>query len=374
MAERRRDGTASGPLAGLRVLEFAGIGPVPHAGMMLSDLGADVVLVDRPGGRAGAPEEVVHRGRRSVLLDLKRPGDAATALDLAARADVLVEGFRPGVMERLGLGPEAVRARNPALVYARMTGWGQTGPLARAAGHDLTYIAPTGALAAIGPAGGPPVPPLNLVGDLGGGALYLLVGILAALVEARRSGQGQVVDCAMCDGAASLMAMVHWFRAAGDWTLERGGNLIDGGAPFYGVYECRDGRHIAVAAIEPAFFRELVGRMGLDPDAVGAPDRARWPELRALFARTFRTRTRDEWCALLEGGDACAAPVLDLDEAASHPHLAARGTLVAPDGVTQPAPAPRFSRTPGRIQGPPPRPGEGQAEVLRDWGLVAQPE
>ncbi len=362
------DTGASGPLRGLRVVEFRGIGPGPFAAMLLSDMGADVVRIDRPDAGADDPRDATGRGRRAVRLDLKSPDGAADALDLVAAAEVVIEGFRPGVMERLGLGPEVALARNPALVYGRMTGWGQDGPLARAAGHDITYIAVTGALAAIGPPGGAPVPPLNLVGDYGGGALYLVTGLLAALVEARRSGRGQVVDCAMCDGAASMMALFHTLAAQGQWEEERGRNLLDGGAPFYTTYECSDGRHIAVGPLEAPFYERLRQLAGLtDPDFDERDDRRLWPRLREKAAALFRTRSRDEWCALLEGTDACVAPVLTLGEAPSHPHLAARGTYVEVGGVVQPAPAPRFSRTPSAVQGPPPAAPLRPAEVLAGW-------
>lgn len=358
---------ASGPLAGLRVVEFKGIGPGPFAGMLLSDMGADVVRVQRPGD-ADDPRDITARGRRTVTLDLKTPAGAADALALMTAAEVVIEGFRPGVMERLGLGPAEALAGNPALVYGRMTGWGQEGPLARAAGHDITYIAVTGALAAIGPAGGNPVPPLNLVGDYGGGALFLVVGVLAAVLEARRSGRGQVVDAAMCDGTAALLSMFLTLAAQGQWREERGRNLLDGGAPFYTTYECADGRHIAVGPLEPQFFAELCVRTGISgPEADGRDDPASWPALAERLRALFLSRSRDEWCALLEGTDACVAPVLTMGEAPSHPHLAARGTFTRVGGMVQPAPAPRFSRTPSAVQGPPAAAPMAAADILAGW-------
>ncbi|MBV8661584.1 MAG: CoA transferase [Hyphomicrobiales bacterium] len=348
MAGARRD--RSGPLAGLRIVEFAGIGPGPFAAMLLADMGADVVRLDRPSGSDPYSRNVIARGRPRVAADLKDPLEIERVLGLLDSADALIEGFRPGVMERLGLGPDVVLARNPRLVYGRMTGWGQSGPLAQAAGHDINYIAVTGALAAIGDDDGP-VPPLNLVGDYGGGSLYLVAGLLAALLSAARTGEGQVVDCAIADGAASLMAMFSELSSQGRWSDRRGANLLDGGAPFYRAYACADGRHIALGALEPQFyalFRKLVG-LADDPDFDRRDDPAVWPQLRAKLAALFLTRTREEWSRLLEGTDACFAPVLTLAEAPDHPHLAARGTFVTIDGVTQPAPAPRFSRTPSAI-------------------------
>jgi len=347
--------TPAGPLLGLRVVEFAGIGPGPFACMLLSDMGADVVRVDRPSAAQRDRSDVVGRGRKQVLLDLKQPDAVAQALRLLARADVLIEGFRPGVMERLGLGPDVVAQRNPRLIYGRMTGWGQHGPLAQAAGHDINYIALTGALAAIGEAGGEPVPPLNLVGDYGGGSLYLLVGILAALQEVRRSGRGQVVDAAICDGVLSLMSS-HLSRVLrGDSLEQRGRNMLDGGAPYYASYVTADGQYIALGAIEPKFFGLLCEKLALPKHLWDAQqDRARWPQLRAAIAAAVLQRTRDAWCQLLEGSDACFAPVLTLTEAQQHPHVRARGGFVQVDGVTHTAPAPRFSRTPSAIQGPAP--------------------
>ncbi|NUZ08052.1 CaiB/BaiF CoA transferase family protein [Piscinibacter koreensis] len=360
----------SGPLVGVRVVEFAGIGPGPFACMLLSDMGADVVTIERPNAHVGDRTHIAGRGRRVLRADLKSPRDREAVLALLERADVLVEGFRPGVMERLGLGPDAVRARNPRLVYGRMTGWGQHGPLAHAAGHDIDYIAITGALHAIGPAGGAPVPPLNLLGDYGGGSLYLVTGILAALLEARTSGQGQVVDAAISDGVISLMSYAISQRLRGVLREERGSNLLDGGAPFYSVYETADAKHLAVGPIEPPFFAELCERIGLaDSWRALQNERARWPELRAELARIFRSRTRDEWVHLLGSTDACVAPVLALSEAPAHPHNAAREAFVDVDGVRHPAPAPRFSRTPSRIQGAPPEEASNVDELMASWPL-----
>jgi alpha-methylacyl-CoA racemase len=365
----------SGPLRGIRVVEMAGIGPGPFCAMLLADLGADVVRVDRIDSRDRGVDfpprfDLLNRNKRSVALDLKSEAGRAAALRLVARAEILIEGFRPGVMERLGLGPEACRAVNPRLVFGRMTGWGQEGPLAGAAGHDLNYIALAGALAAIGRPGERPAIPLNLVGDFGGGALYLAMGVLAALIEARLSGQGQVVDASIVDGTASLMTMLLAMRQMGAWPGGRGENLLDGGAPFYDCYETRDGRHIAVAALESRFYAELLDRLGLKDAALPhRHDRGGWSALRERFAESFRTRTRDEWCRILEGTDACFAPVLGLDECAAHPHNLARGVFVTVEGVVNPAPAPRFSRTPGRLGRPPPAPGADTLAALADWGF-----
>jgi alpha-methylacyl-CoA racemase len=364
----------TGPLAGLRVIELAGIGPGPFCAMHLADLGADVVRVDRPGPPgplAGDPRfDLPNRGKRSIAVDLKHERGPGLILDLVERADVLLEGYRPGVAERLGVGPEACLERNPKLVYGRMTGWGQEGPLAHTAGHDIGYIAITGVLHAFGRAEGPPQVPLNLVGDFGGGALYLAVGILAALREADRTGQGQVVDAAIVDGTAHLATAVHGFLAAGTWTDRRGSNLLDTGAPFYDVYETADGRHMAVGPLEPQFCSELLRLTGLDgPDDPAQYDFARWPELRARLTSTFATRTQAEWTHTFDGSDACVAPVLSLHEAPDHPHLAARGTFVEHHGVVQPAPAPRFSGTPAELTTPPALPGQHTGEVLTEWGL-----
>jgi alpha-methylacyl-CoA racemase len=355
-----------GPLAGLRVVELAGLGPGPYCAMLLADLGADVVRIDRPGQPQDPPWPVLGRGRRSVVIDLKHPDGPEALLSLTDRADVLIEPWRPGVAERLGLGPETCCYRNPRLVYGRMTGWGQTGPWSQMAGHDIDYIAITGALHAIGRAGGPPQPPLNLLGDFAGGSLFLLAGVLAALLERERSGRGQVVDAAIVDGTASLTAFVHGVRAAGLWRDERGVNPLDTGAPYYDVYQTADDQWLAVGAIEPAFFAELIRLLEL-ADVPPQADQSRWPELRALLARRFRERTRAQWTEVFAGTDACVAPVLSFAEAAGHPQLAARQVLADRDGIVQPAPAPRFSRTPGRI--PPAAPSAGQhgQEVFESW-------
>ncbi|MEX2982620.1 CaiB/BaiF CoA transferase family protein [Streptomyces sp. C36] len=365
--------TASGPLTGVRVLELAGIGPGPFAAMLLADLGADVVRVDRPGGPGLGVDpayDITNRNKRSVLVDLKSPDGPPAVLDLAGRADILLEGYRPGVAERLGIGPDAALARNPALVYGRMTGWGQQGPLAHAAGHDIGYIAVTGALGMTGPADGPPYPAANLLGDYAGGSLYLVVGVLAALQHARATGTGQVVDAAIVDGTAHLTTMIHAMLAAGGWQDRRGANLLDGGVPFYGTYETADGGHMAVGALEPRFYAEFARLLGLDDaQAAARADAGRWEELRAAVAARFRQRTRAEWTEVFEGTDACVAPVLSLREAPRHPHLAARGTFAEHAGITQPAPAPRFSATPGSLRRPPARPGAHTAEVARDWDV-----
>lgn len=358
-----------GPLSGLKIIEFAGIGPGPFCGMLLSDLGADVVRIDRKGQGRGSPSDITARGRRSVGLDLKTPAAIETCLKLFETADVVFEGFRPGVMERLGLGPEVALKRNPKLVYGRMTGWGQFGPYAQAAGHDMNYIAITGALHAIGTET-KPVPPLNLVGDFGGGALYLAFGILAGVIKARETGEGQVIDCAMSDGAASLMAMFYGFKASGAWTETRRSNLLDGGAHFYDTYQCSDGKWVSIGSIEPQFYALLLEKTGIsDPAFKSQMDRGAWPDLKAKLAAVIATKTRDEWCVLMEATDVCFAPVLDLDEAPKHAHNRARETFVEIAGVTQPAPAPRFSRTPGAIQGPPPAIGAHDREALKDWGF-----
>jgi alpha-methylacyl-CoA racemase len=353
------------------VVEFAGIGPGPFCGMLLSDLGADVVRIDRKGGRGGAPSDITARGRRSVALDLKSPAAVEACLKLMEKADAIIEGFRPGVMERLGLGPDVALKRNPKLVFGRMTGWGQTGPYANAAGHDMNYIAITGALHAIGTAE-KPVPPLNLVGDFGGGALYLAFGLLAGVIQARETGRGQVVDCAMSDGAASLMAMFYGFKASGTWKEERRSNLLDGGAHFYDTYRCADGKWISIGSIEPQFYALLLEKTGIsDPQFARQMDRAAWPELREKLAAAIAGKTQAEWSEIMGGTDVCFAPVLDLDEAPKHPHNAARQTFVEVAGVVQPAPAPRFSATPGKIQGPPPAVGAHDREALLDWGFSA---
>lgn len=365
-----------GPLNGLRVIEMASIGPGPFCAMMLADMGAEVIRIDRPDLIGATTErdprfEVLNRGRASVALDLKRPEAVKTVLKLVERADILVEGFRPDVMERLGLGPEVCERRNPRLVYGRMTGWGQTGPMAQAAGHDINYIALSGALHAIGRPGEPPVPPLNLVGDFGGGSMYLLFGLLAALWERQRSGRGQVVDAAILDGAVSLTGFVAGAFQRGDWTLNRGANSLDGGRPWYDSYECADGRFVSLGALEPKFYAELLEKLGLQ--AATLPDRddqSGWPVLRARFAELFRLRTQAEWIELLEGSDACFAPVLDVMEAARHPQNIARGNHIEIAGVTQPAPAPRFSRSQPDTPGPAARAGAGTRAVLIAWGLA----
>ncbi|HEY6821788.1 MAG TPA: CaiB/BaiF CoA-transferase family protein [Burkholderiales bacterium] len=367
-----------GPLAGIRVLEFEAIGPAPFAGMLLADMGADVLVVDRPGDSGlGLKRErwydVMMRGKRSVTLDLKDARAAEVALELLGKADALIEGFRPGVMERLGLGPQAALARNPKLVYGRMTGWGQSGPLAARAGHDINYIALAGVLHAFGRSGEAPVPPLNLVGDFGGGGMLLGFGVACGLLEAARSGRGQVVDASMVEGASLLASMFHGFLAAGQWSDARGSNVLDTGAPWYDVYETSDGRYVAIGAIEEKFYRELLSRLGLDPASLpGQHERARWPELKAIFSRTFKSRTRAQWCEAFEGSDACFAPVLSWAEAREHPHNAFRAAYVEVAGVKQPAPAPRFSRTAPQVRGVPPERGQGGASALAEWGFTAQ--
>lgn len=360
-----------GPLDGLKVVEFAGIGPGPFCGMLLSDLGADVVRIDRKGGGRSGRTDITARGRRSVAMDLKSADAVEACLALFEKADAVFEGFRPGVMERLGLGPDVALARNPKLVYGRMTGWGQNGPYAKAAGHDMNYIAISGALSAIGTKD-KPVPPLNLVGDFGGGALYLAYGLLAGVICARATGKGQVIDCAMSDGAASLMAMFYGMRAAGGWKDERRANLLDGGAHFYDTYECADGGWIAIGSIEPQFYALLLEKTGAsDPKYEAQMDREAWPDLREGLAKIIRTKTRDEWCEIMDATDVCFAPVLNLDEAPKHPHNRARDTFVTVEDVVQPAPAPRFSATPGAIAGPPPAIGAHNRVALADWGFAA---
>ena len=361
-----------GPLRGVRVVELASIGPGPHAAMTLADLGADVIRVERPGGTLSAvarDKDVLTRGRPSVAMDLKDARAAGVVLDLVATADVLIEGMRPGVAERLGVGPADCLARNPRLVYGRMTGWGQEGPLAQRAGHDIDYIAVSGSLHGLGRAGGPPQFPQNLLGDFAGGSAYLVIGVLAALLEARTSGQGQVVDAAIVDGTAHLNAMLAGLIAGGAWREERGQNLLDSGAPFYDVYETADGRHMAVGAIEPQFYAELLDGLGLVDPAPDRSDPGNWPALREAIAARFRERTQQEWTRVFEGTDACVSPVLPLTEAARHPHLAARHTYVDRGGVVQPAPAPRFSRTPAALGSPPSLPGQHSREALQAWGV-----
>lgn len=366
-----------GPLQGLRVIEMAGIGPAPFCAMMLADMGAEILRIQRPEPEPQAPPErrqfdVMTRGRPSLAVDLRAPGGAARVLDLLDSADVLIEGFRPGVMERLGLGPDICLARLPGLVYGRMTGWGQSGPLANYAGHDINYIALSGALHAIGRSDQTPTLPLNYIGDFGGGGMMLAFGILCAVLEAKQSGQGQVVDAAMSDGAALLSSMMYGMHADGKWSNQRGDNLLDGGAHFYNTYACADGKHIAIGAIEPQFYSLLLEHCGIDEqEPLEQMDAGKWPELKCRFAALFRTRTRQQWCDLLEATDACFTPVLDWDEAPQHPHNLARKTFVTIDGVVQPAPAPRFSRTPPAM--PPSTealPGDAHT-ILLEWGRGA---
>ena len=369
----------AGPLDGVTVIELAGIGPAPFAGMMLADMGADVVRIDRVPPAAGSAldrlmrnDGVVDRGRRSIALNLKDARGVEVVLRLAAQAQILIEGFRPGVTEKLGLGPEACRARNPKLVYGRMTGWGQTGPLAQSAGHDLNYIALSGALHAMGPKDRPPAPPLNLVGDYGGGGMLLALGVVAALYEAERSGRGQVVDAAMTDGSAVLMAMLYGLRAKGLWHDARESNFLDGSAHFYGNYACADGRYVSIGPIEPQFYRRLLELCGIDdPQFEHQWATAEWPALKARLAQLFATRSRDEWCTVLEGSDACFAPVLSMAEAPLHPHNVARKTFVESHGVIQPAPAPRFERTQGELPAPAPLAGRHTDELLARAGYGA---
>jgi alpha-methylacyl-CoA racemase len=358
-------------LEGLRVLELAGIGPGPHAGMLLGDMGADVVRVERPSGvteMLSPEEDFVLRDRRSVAADLKQPGDRDAVLRLVEKADVLLEGYRPGVVERLGLGPETCLERNPRLIYGRMTGWGQDGPLAQAAGHDINYLAMTGALHMIGREGTKPLAPLNLVGDLGGGSLFLVMGVLAAVYERERSGRGQVVDAAMVDGVSTLMAMYWSLAEHGHWSSERGTNMTDGGGPFYDTYACSDGRYVAFGAVEPQFYARLLEGLELDADEMPAQmDRSSWPFVRKLFADVVATKSRDEWTAIFSTLDACVTPVLALAEVPEHEHIRARGTIRDVHGTHQPMPAPRFSRSVPPDISPPPRPGADNAAVFADW-------
>jgi alpha-methylacyl-CoA racemase len=371
----------SGPLAGYRIIELAGIGPGPFAAMMLADMGADVLRVDRAqtvtgGDPAKPPWDLLNRSRRSVGVDLKHPEGAETVLRLVEQADGLIEGFRPAVTERLGIGPDVCLARNPRLVYGRMTGWGQEGPYARTSGHDINYIALSGTLSMIGRRGELPVPPLNLVGDFGGGGMLMAFGVVCGLLEAQRSGHGQVVDAAMVDGAALLATMMHGFGAIGGWSEERGTNLLDTGAFFYEVYETADAKQVSLGSIEPQFYRELLRLTGLADDVDGKGplpaqmDRESWPAMKERLAAVIKTKSRDEWCRLMEGSDVCFAPVLTMAEAPHHPHNAHRETFVEVAGVAQPAPAPRFSRTPGAITSPPPHAGQHTAEALADWGFT----
>lgn len=370
----------AGPLAGIRVVEMVGLGPCPFAAMMLADMGAEVIRIDRKAAPAadnpfpmlGTRFDVMARGRRSLALDLKQPAAREVVLQLLDKADVLLEGFRPGVMERLGLGPDVCHARNPKLVYGRVTGWGQHGPLAQAAGHDLNYIALTGMLHAMGRAASPPAPPLNLVGDFGGGGMMMAFGVVCAVLEARVSGKGQVVDAAMTDGAALLGAMTYGVRAFGSWNDGREANLLDGGAPFYDSYACADGKFITIGSLEPQFYALLLKLTGAgDPAFETQMDQRQWPRMKERFTALFKTRSRDEWCAVLEGTDVCFAPVLDMAEAPAHPHNQARGTFIEVDGVPQPAPAPRFSRTAPEVAGAASKPGADSAAILADWGWSA---
>ncbi|MFZ6752759.1 CaiB/BaiF CoA transferase family protein [Undibacterium sp. Dicai25W] len=368
----------TGPLTGLRVIEMVGLGPCPFAAMMLADMGAEVIRIDRktkPGEKVvfpilGTRFDVLARGRRSLALDLKLVTDQEILLELISKADILLEGFRPGVMERLGLAPEVCQTRNPKLVYGRITGWGQYGPLAQAAGHDINYLALTGMLHAMGRADTPPPPPLNLVADFGGGAMMLVFGVVCAALESQKSGQGQVVDAAMVDGSALLGAMLYGFKQFGAWSNERGINLLDGGAPFYDSYACADGKFITIGAIEPQFYALLLQLTDVhDPDFQAQMNVSTWPQLKLKFATLFATKTRQAWCEILEGTDVCYAPVLDMNEAPDHPHNQARGNFIDVAGVKQPAPAPRFSRTPPEISMPPARAGQHSGDILRDWGL-----
>lgn len=368
-----------GALSGIKVLELEAIGPAPFGAMLLSDMGADVLRIDRPSPpddlgprRSGKPVDITGRGRRSVTLDLKAPDAASAVLDLIEKADVLIEGFRPGTMERLGVGPDVALKRNPRLVYARMTGWGQSGPLAARAGHDLNYIALSGVLSAIGPADGRPVPPLNLVGDYGGGGMLLALGVVAALLNVQRGGAGQVVDAAMTEGAAQLGSVMWGLLSGGNWREQRGSNMLDGGAPWYDTYRTRDGHYMAVGAVEMRFYAELLAKLGLaDADLPNQHDREGWPRLRSAFEKAFLGKTREEWSQIFDSSDACVAPVLLFSEAPNHPHNHARGNFMNVDGVTQPAPAPRFLGTPSAIPAPAPKRGERGGDALRDWGLTA---
>lgn len=362
----------AGPLTGVKVIEIAGLGPAPFCGMMLADMGADVVLIGRKRGAAAEIEstDILYRGRRSISLDLKNPAAVDTVLRMTDRADILIEGFRPGVMERLGLGPEVCHARNPKLVYGRITGWGQSGPLAHAAGHDINYIALTGALYAIGSRGSAPIPPLNLVGDFGGGAMMLAFGVVCALLEARTSGKGQVVDAAMTDGASLLMTMIYGLKAVGNWIGARGENVVDGGAHFYGTYQCADGNWVAVGSVEPQFYALLLRKAGINDVAFAAQwDHEQWPASKEKLASVFATKTRAEWCELMEGTDVCFAPVLDMEEAPKHPHNRARQTFVEIDGVMQPAPAPKFSRSKPEIRSGSRVHGGDAPSILADYGF-----
>ncbi|MDO8694951.1 MAG: CaiB/BaiF CoA-transferase family protein [Sheuella sp.] len=363
----------AGPLQGVKIIEMAGLGPAPFACMLLADLGAEVICIDRPMSKKASPEEnhtnILRRGKKSIVIDMKRPAAVQTVLSLIAGADVLIEGFRPGVMERLGLGPEICMAQNPALVFGRMTGWGQNGPLSQAAGHDINYIALSGALHAVGTAE-QPIVPLNLVGDFGGGAMLLVAGVLSALIHARSTGRGQVVDAAMTDGSALLMSMMYGFMASGQWKDQRASNMLDGGAHFYGTYQCSDGKWVAIGSIEPQFYALLIEKSGLKGvDMTAQRNPATWPEMKSRLAEVFATRTQSQWCLLMEGTDICFAPVLGMKEAADHPHNIARQTFCEVDGVLQPSPAPRFSHTASEILHPPVQTGTHTIEVLGKLGL-----
>ncbi len=365
----------AGPLSGIKIVELAGIGPGPFSAMLLADLGADIIRVDRaqqvnPAVWERPNLEVMNRGRRSIGVDLKHPDGVETVLRLVEQADALIEGFRPGVTERLGLGPDVCLGRNPKLVYGRMTGWGQEGPMAQAARHDNNYNAQAGALGHFGRAGGKPTPPINLVGDFGGGGMFMALGIVSAVLEAQRSGRGQVVDVAMVDGAAVLMTMMWGMRAFGFWEESLGSNLLDTGAPFYDTYETADGKFVSLGSLEPQFYAELIEKLGLTDDDLSAQmDKSGWPNLQAKFTELFKTKTRDEWDAILLGSDACYAPVLTMSEAMGDAHMQARQTIIEMDGIPQPAPAPRFSVTPGAVQRSAPWPGQHTDEALRDWGV-----
>jgi alpha-methylacyl-CoA racemase len=365
----------AGPLSGIKIVELAGIGPGPFSAMLLADLGADIIRVDRaqqvnPATWDRPNRDLMNRGRRSIGVDLKHPDGVETVLQLVERADALIEGFRPGVTDRLGIGPDVCLARNPKLVYGRMTGWGQEGPMAQAAGHDINYIALAGALAHFGRAGSKPTPPINLIGDFGGGGMFMALGIVSGVLEAQRSGKGQVLDVAMVDGTATLMSMIWGMSALGVWDEARGSNALDTGAPFYDTYETADGKFISLGSLEPQFYAELLERLGLTDAGLPAQmDRDGWPVQEERFTALFKTKTRDEWDEILRGTDACYAPVLTMSEAANDEHMRARGTFVEVDGITQPGPSPRFSRTPGEIQRSAPWPGQHTDEVVADWGL-----
>ncbi len=360
-----------GPLQGIKIIEMAGLGPGPFAGMLLADMGADVILVERKASTSKKRmPDCNRRGKRSIALNLKQAEDIERLLQLVEKADVLFEGFRPGVMERLGLGPEVLHQRNPKLVIGRMTGWGQTGPLSKAAGHDINYISLTGALHAIGRQGERPVPPLNLVGDYGGGGMFLVMGILAALLETQRSGKGQVIDAAMTDGSAVLMSVFNTLHGMGQWSTRIGSNLLDSGAHFYDVYETKDGKYISIGSIEPQFYALLVQKAALNPEEFSAQyDPSQWPTYKEKLMEVFKSKTRDEWCEIMEGTDVCFAPVLDFVEAQSHPHNVARSTYIDLDGIKQPAPAPRFSRTPSKVRFGSRAAGEDTEDVFKDWGI-----